>query len=137
MCEVLYYTMGGSTRKLADAIAGELGVTAKSIKSLSTLPEAEILFLGSGCYGGKPADDMMKFIEGNDFTGRKTALFGASGKGEGKEVDAMEEALSRKGAVVIGKYNCKGRAFLIMNIGFPGKEDFDAAKRFAREMVKA
>jgi flavodoxin len=136
MYEVLYYTMGGNTKKVADAIAGELDVTAKSIKSLNALPGAGIMFLGSGSYGDKPGDDMAKFIEANDFTGRKVALFGTSAKGAGLEVTAMAEALRKKGANIIGDYHCKGRAFVLVNIGSPGKEDLEAARKFAREMAR-
>jgi flavodoxin len=128
--------MGGNTKKVADAIAGELDVAAKSVKLLNALPEAGILFLGSGSYGDKPGEDMAKFIEAYDFTGRNVALFGTSGKGAGLEVAAMAEALKKKGANILGDYHCKGRAFVLVNIGSPGKEDLEAARKFAREMAR-
>ena len=79
MHQVLFYSKGGNTRKLADAIARELGVKATEIKTVSIDPAADIIFLGSGCYGSKPGEEMMKFIEKNDFSGRKVAVFGTSG----------------------------------------------------------
>ena len=72
MHQVLFYSKGGNTRKLAEAIASELGVKATDIKTASILDlAADIIFLGSGCYGSKPGENMMKFIEENDFSGRK------------------------------------------------------------------
>ena len=136
MAHVLYYSLTGNTRKMAAAIAGELGVEAQSVKSAAGVPKDGLLFLGSGSYGDKPSDDMAKFIENNDFAGRKVALFGTSGKGAGLEVRVMEEALKQKGANIIGNYYCKGRAFIVVNIGHPGRDDLEGARKFAREMAK-
>jgi flavodoxin len=136
MAHVLYYSLTGNTRKMAAAIAGELGVEAQSVKSAAGVPKDGLLFLGSGSYGDKPSDDMAKFIENNKFTGRKVALFGTSGKGAGLEVRVMEEALKQKGANIIGNYYCKGKAFVVVNIGHPGRDDLEGARKFAREMAK-
>ena len=76
MHQVLFYSKGGNTRKLANAIARELGVKATEIKTASIDPAADIIFLVSGRYGSKPGEEMMKFIEENDFSGRKVAVFG-------------------------------------------------------------
>ena len=135
MNHVLYYSMTGSTKKMAAAIAQELGVEAKNVKTEATLPQDGLLFIGSGCYGDKPGDDMAKFIAKNDFAGRKVALFGTSGAGAGKEVQSMAEALKGKGAVVVGSYYTKGKAFVVVNMGHPNKDELDGARKFAREMV--
>jgi flavodoxin I len=137
MHQVLFYSKGGNTRKLADAIASELGVMATDIKTASILdPAADIIFLGSGCYGSKPGEEIMKFIEKNDFIGRKVALFGTSGGNAGMEVGLMATALTHKGATVLGRYHCKGKAFLLFSTGHPNQEDLDGARKFAREMLK-
>jgi flavodoxin len=134
MHQVLFYSNGGNTRKLADAIAEELGVKAADIKSASIDSQAGIIFLGSGCYGSKPGEEMMKFIEKHDFSGRKVAVFGTSGGNAGMEVDLMAASLMRKGATVLGNYHCKGKAFLLFNIGHPNQEDLEGARKFARKM---
>lgn len=136
MNHVLYYSMTGNTRKMASAIAEELGVEAVNIKSAQEVPEGDMLFIGSGSYGDKHAEDMEKFIRKNDFTGRKVALFGTSGRGEGKEVQYMADALKQKGAIVIGSYYCKGKSFVVVNMGHPRAEDLDGARKFAREMAR-
>jgi flavodoxin len=135
MVSIIYYSMTGSTKKMAAAIAEELGVKALSVKDVAAVPQDGVLFIGSGCYGDKPGEDMVKFIEKNDFEGRNVALFGTSGAGAGKETQAMAEALKQKGANVIGSYYTKGRAFVVVNIGYPRKEDLDGARKFAREMA--
>jgi len=125
---------GGNTRKVADAIAEELGVKIGDITV--PLPDnAKVLFLGSGTYGGAPGIDMMKFVTDNSFTGRKVALFGTSASAGGAEkmIAAMTDALTRKGATIAGIWHCRGKMF-IFSRGHPGREDLDNAKKFAREM---
>jgi flavodoxin len=133
---VLYFSTTGNTKKMANAIARELGVEAKNIKTETAIPPEGILFLGSGSYGDKPADETTKFITDNNFAGRKVALFGTSARGEGREVQGMAEALKHKEAIVLGSYYTKGKAFVVVNIGHPARDELDGARKFARETVK-
>ncbi|OPY35364.1 MAG: flavodoxin [Methanoregula sp. PtaU1.Bin051] len=128
---------GGNTRKVADAIAEELGVTAGDV-TVPVLGDARILFLGSGTYGSRPGDAMTKFIELGDFTGRKVAIFGTSASPAGSEkmIAVMSDDLNRKGATILGRWHCRGK-FLIMNRGHPDREDMENAKKFAREIVRS
>jgi flavodoxin len=135
MHQVIYDSRGGNTKKVADTIAAELGVTAEAAKTASLGPPDGVLFLGSGCYGGRPGEYMAEFIEKNDFRARKVALFGTSGGGAGIEVKTMEAALKDKGADVVGSYFCKGRAFVLLSRGHPDSAEIDAARTFAREMA--
>ncbi len=132
---VLVFSRGGNTRKVADAIAEELGIKAGDVMA-SPPDDAKILFLGSGTYGGKPGEAMTKFIESADFMGRKVALFGTSSSPAGSEkmIAVLADALMKKGATILGNFHCRGK-FLFMNRGHPGKEDLDNAKKFAREML--
>jgi flavodoxin len=134
---VLVDSRGGNTRKLADAIAEELGVRVGEIGTPLT-DDARVLFLGSGTYGGKPGEAMMKFIGTGSFTGRKAALFGTSSSAAGsvKMMGVMADALNQKGATILGSFPCRGK-FLLMNRGRPGAEDLENVKKFAREMIRA
>jgi flavodoxin I len=134
MYQVLYYSIGGNTKKLADAIAKELKASAEDVRISTLNSGAAIVFLGTGCYGGKPGRDISKFIASGDFQGRKVALFGTSGGGTGQEVQVMAGALKGKGANVIGSYHCQGQTFLLINRGHPNAADIAAARNFAREM---
>ena len=133
---VVVDSRGGNTRKVADAIAEEMGITTKDITPGLT-DDAKFLFLGSGTYGGKPGDAMMKFIESMDFSGRKVAIFGTSAglAGGQKMIAVMTDALTKKGATIAGAYHCRGKMFLI-NRGHPNDEDLENAKKFARMMKK-
>ena len=132
---VIVDSRGGNTRKVADAIADELGIKATDV-TISPPDDAKILFLGSGTYGGKPGQAMMKFIGSGNFSGRKVAVFGTSGSLAGGQnmIAAMTDILKQKGATILGSYHCRGKTFLV-NWGHPNKEDLDNAKKFAREML--
>lgn len=138
MYQVLFYSRSGNTKKIAEAIASEVGVKAEDVKAASIDPGASVVFLGSGCYGGKPGVDMAKFIEASDFDGRKVALFGTSADIMGNETIVMAEALKRKGVSVVGSYHCKGqhKAIFFLGRGHPNGEDLAGAKKIAREMMK-
>jgi flavodoxin len=125
---------GGNTRKVADAIAEELGITVTDLSTL--LPDTtKILFLGSGTYGGRPGEALMKFIGSGTFTGSRVAIFGTSYSPAGSEkmIAVMADALTQKGAIILGSWHCRGK-FLLLNRGHPDREDLDNAKKFAREM---
>lgn len=130
--QVIYFSRKGSTKKVAEAIASELGVKAEDVKE-AKLDEEAFVFLGSGCYGSKPGKNMTRFIEDNTFKDRNIALFGTSGGGEGKEVKEMEKILETKQALVKGTYFCKGK-FSFINRGHPDEEELDDAKKFAQDM---
>jgi flavodoxin I len=132
---VLVDSRGGNTRKVADAIAEELGIKANDVTT-SITDDAKILFLGSGTYGGKPGEAMMKFIGSGNFLERKVAIFGTSGSlaGAQKMIGVMTDILKQKGATILGSYHCRGKTFLV-NWGHPNKEDLDNAKKFAKEML--
>lgn len=135
MSNVIYYSMTGNTKKMAEAIAEELGITAVSVKDAAGIPSDGVLFMGSGSYGSKPGEDMTKFIESHDFTGRKVAVFGTSGGGAGKETQAMADALKQKGADVLGSYFTTGVFLVLLNSGHPDSKDLDGARAFAKEMT--
>jgi flavodoxin len=136
MYQVIFFSRSGNTRKIAESIASELGVKALEVKNAKLNPGQEIIFLGSGCYGNKPSPKMMDFIEVNDFQGRKVALFGTSGAGEGKELIDMAETLKEKNASVKGRFYCKGRTFMLINRGHPNTDELTRARKFASEMIK-
>jgi flavodoxin len=133
---VIVDSRGGNTRKVADAIAAEMGITAKDVTPGLT-DDAKLLFLGSGTYGGKPGEKMMKFIEMGNFSGRRVAMFGTSASlaGGQKMINSMTDSLTKKGAIIAGAYHCKG-TWLLINWGHPNKEDLENAKKFARMMKK-
>lgn len=134
MFEVIYYSKTGNTKKVAEAIAAELGVEAENVKAKKELAKDSFVFLGSGCYASKPGKKLGEFIKRNDFKGRQVALFGTSGAGIGLEVKAVEELLKPAGAIIKGSFYCKGKAWLLFNRGHPNSEELANAREFARKI---
>ncbi len=133
MFEVVYYSLSGNTKKVAEAIAAELEVKAEDVKTKEWLTKGSFVFLGSGCYASKPGKELQKFIAKNDFKGRQVALFGTSAGGKGDEVRVMEELLKWEGSLIKGSFYCKGR-FVLANRGHPNDEELAKAREFAKEM---
>jgi flavodoxin len=136
MFEVVYYSLTGNTRKVAEAIASELGVEAKNIRNVDTISQDAFIFLGSGYYGAVLVKDIADFIDRNKLQGRKVALFGTSGFGWERELSIMEKQVSGKGVEVIGRFNCFGR-FAAIKRGHPLPEELDQARSFARSIAQS
>lgn len=130
---VLVDSRGGHTRKVAGAIAEELGATVGDINK--PLPDAEILFLGSGMYGTGPGLLMNRLLRVGTFTGRKVALFAtASYPGDGeKMLVSMVETLEKKGAKILGDSSSRGKV-IIARYRNLHPEDLEDARRWAREI---
>jgi flavodoxin len=134
MFEVIYYSKGGNTRKVAEVMAEELGTTAKNINSVETLARDATIFLGTGCYGGVMVKEISDFIERNQLQGRKIAFFTTSAFGWGKEVAVMTKHIQEKGVEIVGSFNCFGQ-FLTMKRGHPDQDDLEKARQFARSII--
>jgi hypothetical protein len=111
-------------------------VKAADVKAASIDPAAKIIFLGSGCSGSKPGVGMVKFIEINDFSSRKFAVFGTYDCNAGIEVDLIAATLRHRSATVPGSYRYRGKAFLLFNEGHPNQKDPADARKFVKETVK-
>jgi hypothetical protein len=61
---VLYHTQTGNTEKVAIAIAEAMGVQAEAITEGTTVGMTDLLFIGDGMYGGKPAAVSQRLLAG-------------------------------------------------------------------------
>lgn len=132
---VRYYTQTGNTKRLAEAIADELGVEALPI----TTPvdgKTDVLLLGNSYYAFTIAPEVRDFVSGlnKDQVG-KIINFGTAAmmKSTFKKVRAVANTV---GIPVLDKeFHCKGE-FKGMNKGRPNEEDLKAAREFARNIRK-
>jgi flavodoxin len=131
MFEVVYFSRTGNTKKVAEAIAAELKVTAKDVKTAGILPHDAFIFLGTGCYGGTVPKEIVKFIEKNKFNGRIMALFTTSAFGSVAERGLIEKQITGKGAVITHNFKCYGH-FLTTRKNHPTPEELQKAREFAR-----
>ena len=134
---VVFCSRGGKTRKIAEAIAQELGCEAVDVKKKTpSVSEVDMIIIGSGNYGGKPDKKIQFFIDNlQPCSDLKAAVFATSGGSESKCIHVMEEALETKGYKVVSGFYCRGQ-FTLLNRGHPNEDDIKKATAFADQLRK-
>ena len=127
---VRYYSRGGNTKKLAEAIAKAVGVEAESVDR--PLDEkTDIVFLGSSVYAGGVDESVKRFLRKNQsqigtlYNFSTSAMAPSTYRQVKKLADELEITLSE------WEYYCPG-SFLFLNLGCPSKGDLLRASSFAK-----
>jgi len=130
---VRYYTRSGNTKKLADAIAQAVGVTAEDTAHKLT-EDVDVLFLGSSVYAAGVDESVKKFIDGIDVKVGKVVNFSTAAllKGTAKQVKKLLDA--KNIPMSDQEFNCRG-SFGPMHKGKPDANDLKAAAEFAKAQV--
>ena len=130
--QVRYYTKTGNTRKLAEAVAKELGVEALPISTPVT-EKTDILFLGNSYYAFSIDPEVRDFVASldKDKVGRivnfgSAALLNSTYKKVKAEADKGGIPMDPK------EFHCRGE-FKGVHKGKPDAEDLRAAAAFARQ----
>ena len=131
---VRYYSRGGNTKKLAEAIAEAVGVEAKTTAEPLT-EDVDILFLGSSVYAYGVDDEVKRFIEeirvdvGEVVNFSTAALIKSTYKQVGKLLQAKGIPQAKE------EFYCRG-SFGALHKGKPDAADCEAAAKFAKGVVK-
>ena len=109
---VVYFSRTGNTKRLAQAIAENIGAPLidLALTSPSSLEKYGLMVLGTPVEGASPAKETLAFIEGmNQNDGAKAIVF-CTWKlfGNERTMKAMEKALSSKGYTTILRVSKKG-----------------------------
>ncbi|MCR5825437.1 MAG: flavodoxin [Oscillospiraceae bacterium] len=127
---IRYYTQTGNTRKLAEAIAAELGVEAKPV-SAALEEKTDIVFLCNSVYWAGIDKSVKRFVRDNaDKIGMlvnvSTAALIASTYAQ------MQKTAADAGVKLCAQeYHCRG-SFAALHAGHPNEAELDAVKAFAR-----
>jgi flavodoxin I len=135
---VVYFSRGGNTRKVAEAISQELGCRASNVmKGTPDVSGLDLLMVGSGNYGNNVGNGLQGFLNSlpQSNTG-KAAVFATAGGPEPKCISVMQVALEEKGYKVISNFKCRGQTFFFLNRGHPNEDDLQNAKLFAGDLKK-
>ncbi len=129
---VRYYTKTGNTKRLAEAIAKELGVEALPI-SEPVIEPVDALFLGNSYYAFTIDPEVREFVKSLDRNkvGRivnfgSAALLNSTYKKIKVEADKVGIPMDEK------EFHCKGQ-FKGLHKGRPNEEDIKAAIEFAKK----
>ncbi len=129
---VRYYTKTGNTKRLAEAVANELGIEALPI-SEGLNEQADILFLGNSYYAFTIDPEVRSFIAGlsKDKVG-KIVNFGSAALLNSTYKKVKAEAAKVGIPVDEKEFHCKGE-FKALHKGRPNEDDLKAAREFARQ----
>ena len=130
---IRYYTRGGNTKKLADAISKAVGVDAETT-SVPLTGDVDILFLGSSVYANGVDSEVKEFIKGINVKVGKVVNFSTAAliKSTCKQVSKL---LGEK-QIPLAKeeFYCRG-SFAVMHKGRPNADDCNAAADFAKKIL--
>ena len=158
---VAYYSKTGKTKKVAEAIFGEIE-GEKEIIPIDKVESAEgydVLFLGFPVQGNGPDMKTVKFLEKNCTEGRNAALFIThASPGNAPELAATIDKFHQAagGANIIGTFDCQGQLAkpikIMMSLmpspnlrkwakndtsqGQPDEASLDRARAFARGVMR-
>ncbi|MDL2219352.1 flavodoxin [Ruminococcaceae bacterium OttesenSCG-928-O06] len=134
MNRVVYFSRGGNTKKLAEAIAKGAGAEALSAEQAGDVAGTDTLFVGASIYAGSIDAKLRHFLEGLDAQQvKRVVVFGTSA---GKNTALAEiKAILQPGGIPVAdaEFHCKG-AFLVAHRGHPDADDLARAEAFAKQM---
>ena len=135
---VRYQSRGGSTRKVAEAIARKAGVAAKPLDPDEKLADIDLLFVGGGVYAGKPhkmLTDALSALSADQ--AGCLAFFSTSMDPEAKMEKKLRAAVKDPAIAVMGDaFNCLGK-FLFFKRDRPDSNDLSKAESFAKRTIEA
>ena len=131
---VRYFTRGGNTKKLANAIAEAVGVKAETI-SMPLAEDIDILFLGSSVYAGGVDDKVKAFIKGISVNVGKVVNFSTAALVRSTYKQIAKLLAEKNIPLAKEEFYCKG-SFAIMHRGKPDDKDCKAAADFARKIIE-
>jgi flavodoxin len=136
---VLYHSLTGNTRRIAEAIAEEAGCATEKTTGADPALAADILFLGAALHKGGLDESLVNRIRGMDPLKIKGVAVFVTCINEiaGEKAMRMITALLRgRGLRTIGSgFACRGK-FLFFNRKQPDSAAIDRAKAFARAIVR-
>lgn len=136
MAQVVFFTRGGNTQRVADAIAEGAGVQAAQVSPDAQPAVTDLLFVGGSLYAGKIDGLLKTYLEhlSPECVG-KVAVF-STAFGNASALEEIRGILEPKGIAVHPEaFHCKG-SFLFFNRGRPNGEDLRAASDFARRVCE-
>lgn len=131
--EVRYYTKGGNTKKLAEAIAAALGVEAMDL-SVPMVDKVDLLFLGSSVYAYGVDHRVKDFLEDNAIRIGKLVNFSTAALISGTYPQISKLCEQNDITLAREEFHCRG-SFAMLHKGRPNEQDCAEAADFARRVM--
>lgn len=135
--KIVYYSQSGNTENMAEIIKKEMESAGQNVELLNVenasyddIKDQEVIILGCPASGDEVIEEfsMEPFVENlsDKIKGKKVALFGSYGWGEGQWMEDWQERMVSYGAELVAKG-------LIVNEAEDGDEK---CAKFAKEILK-
>ncbi|MBK1809651.1 flavodoxin [Clostridium sp. YIM B02505] len=135
---IIYYSGTGNTEKMAELISSALSehnsvvsLLQVSSASKSDIEDSDVIIFGSPSMGNEVIEEteMEPFIESikEAISGKKVALFGSYGWGDGEWMRNWQDRMSDYGAILLADG-------LIVN-GYPEGNEEDRCIEFAKSLI--
>ncbi len=132
--EVRYYSRGGNTSKLAQAVAEAVGAVPMTTADDLT-EKCDLLFLGASVYAGRPDKEVIAFIQRNAKQIGALCVFGSSATGR-STFTAIQAAAQDAGVrVLLSDFSCYGK-FMFLHKNHPDEKDLQHVAAFAKARVE-
>lgn len=143
---IVYLSMHhGNTRRVAEAMAGELDATLQEPgeTAVDDVAAADLVGFGSGIYFWRHHRALLHFADMMpSMPGKRVFLFSTSGIGPGWLWHrSLRRRLHQKGFAIVDEYACRGRDTYGLlklvggiNNGRPNQKDIEKARRFANRL---
>jgi flavodoxin len=132
--EVRYYSKSGNTKLIANAIAKEAGVSAKSINE-PVQGDVDILFLGTGLYAFDIDPELKEYIKTLNPGNIKIVVVFSTTAIVKSAYEKSKKYLQEQGLSVSSKeYHCPGN-YMFLRKGRPNVEDVKEAKQFVKSIL--
>ena len=134
--EVRYYSKSGNTKKIADAIAKQARVSARSIHE-KIQGEVDILFSGTGIYAFDIDPELKEYISTLNPTSIKMVVVFSTAAIVKSAYEKTKKYLQNQGLNVSDKdYHCPGH-YMILRKGRPNADDIKKAEQFAKSIINS
>ena len=131
---IRYYTKGGNTKKLADAISQATGVAAESVEQ-PFAEDVDILFLCSSVYWAGVDEKVKAFLKA---PGHKIGkIVNVSTAALIESTYKQIKSLATEAGIALDKreFHCRG-SFAALHRGKPDQNDLENVKKFAKMIVE-
>ena len=132
--EVRYFSRGGNTLRLAEAVAEAMNVQPLGVDQPMT-GRADVVFLCASVYGGLPDPSVTTFVRQNARDIGRLVVLSTSATGRSTYGRLRAAAEDMGVAVSENFYHCPG-AWTLFHRGRPNRDDCERAAAFARAQLE-
>ncbi len=130
---VRYFSKGGNTQKVAQAIAKAVGVKAETIQQ-PLREDVDILFLGTAPYAFNVDAQVKDYIGNIGVKVGKAVLFSTSAAVPSIRKYVEKSFADKKIPLSQEEFSCRG-SFAMLHKGRPNEQDLKNAAAFAKKVV--